>query len=88
MAVIIRFNTNRGGSTIGIKWSVLQLIGAKLGNTAILKGLPLIAVANACVVDVMASRYAAEPFVGFKSFAKKNSIMEVRFNAGPVLRLT
>jgi len=47
MAVVVRFKSNRGGGAIRIKWNILQLVGAKLGNTAIFKGLPLSAVANA-----------------------------------------
>ena len=63
------------------KWNLLQLINTKLGNTAILKGLPLIAVANACVGDAVASCHAAKPLVGFERFAKKHSIEEMCFNA-------
>ena len=81
MAVVVGFNANLGGCVVRTKWNVLQLIGAKLGNTAIFKGLSLVAVANVCVGDAVTSCYAAEPFVGFKGFAKKHSIKEVCFNA-------
>src|SRR6476469_5355785 len=79
VAVVVGFNPYRGGCVKRTKWNLLQLIGAKLGNTAILKGLPLIAVANACVGDAVTSCYAAKPFVGFNGFAKKHSIKEVCF---------
>src|SRR5438309_116650 len=81
MTVVVSFNANLGGCFIRTKWNIRQLIGAKLGNTAIFKGLPLVAVANACVGDAVTSCYGAEPFVGFKGFAKKHSIKKVCLSA-------